>query len=224
MIAAASLATVFRATSASVAQKPKLDSYPRQPLNLADRVKLGSDFYQFRDRLRQAVRRRNAKFIRSIATPDIRLSFGNPITLNDLDIDNPQAPIWLGMEKAFSTGCAEVDQTKTWVCPHISAILPENLDPFEHFAIVGVNVNARSQPSINSEVIGVLSNEAVKFDRKAPPGSYNSGNPNSWVPIVLPSGRRGYVLNRYVYSSFGYRGYFVKKKGEWKMNAFVAGD
>lgn len=196
-------------------------SYPRQPLDLRD-TQLGSDFYQFRQRLREAVRRRDANFIRSTAIPGIRLTFGDPKTLDDLNIDNPKAEIWLGMEKAFSTGCAY--DTQTWICPHVFhvfEVLP--LDPFDYFAIVGVNVNARSQPSTNSQIVGVLSNEVVKYDYQAT-GAYNLDNPNSWTPIVLPNGRRGYVLNRYVYSPIGYRGFFKKVQGKWKMITFVAGD
>lgn len=205
----------------------QVDNFSYQQLSLVDQAQSSRDFFQFRQRLRQAVRDRNAGFIRSIVTPHTKLSFGGSLTLDDLDIDNPKAPIWLGMEKAFSVGCAKASGsagTPTWVCPHVFQVWPDNLDPFNYVAILGKNVNIRSQASINSPAVAVLSNEVVKLAPLQRKVQLDLNNLHDWSFVILPNGRRGYVLNRYVYSPVGYRGFFEKIGKDWKMNFFVAGD
>jgi hypothetical protein len=207
------------------ALKPKREKYPRQPLDLVDKARPGSDFYQFRERLRQAVRERNARFIRSITTPDIRLSFGkNSSTISDINLENPNEPIWPKMEKALSTGCYRKNgRHEAWGCPHVSSVWHEHLEPSDYVAIAGERVNVYSQPSINSPIVDILSNEAVKKDRDSFPRS-DLNNPNLWTAIILPNGSRVYIQNRYVYDPIGYRAFFHKGKGGWMMNAFIAGD
>lgn len=198
-------------------------SYSRQPLNLVDQVPAGSDFYKFRQRLRQAVRERDARFIHAIADPKIRLTVGRPRTIDNLNLSNPNAPIWLEMEKIFSAGCSGSTKPETWICPHVFRAMPQNLDAFEYVAIVGKDVNVRLHPSIKSPVVGSLSNEAVKRNRQV--GSQpDSHSPNAWTAIIAPNGQPGYVLNRYVYSPIGYRSTFIKTGKDWKMVSLIAGD
>ena len=210
--------------STSVAQ---VDNFPQQRLSLVDQAQSSRDFFQFRQRLRQAVRDRDARFIRSIVTNHTKLSFGSLLTLDDLDIDNPKATIWLGMEKAFSVGCAKASgftDMPSWVCPHVFQVWPDNLDPFNYVAILGKDVNARSQASANSPVVGMLFNEVVKLAPLQRKAQFNFNNLYNWSQVVLPNGHHGYVLNRYIYSPVGYRGFFEKIGGKWKMTFFLTGD
>ena len=210
--------------STSVAQ---VDNFPQQRLSLVDQAQSSRDFFQFRQRLRQAVRARDARFIRSMVTNHTKLSFGSSLTLDDLDIDNPKATIWLGMEKAFSVGCAKASGSTgmpSWVCPHVFQVWPDNLDPFNYVAILGKDVNARSQASANSPVVGMLFNEVVKLAPLQRKAQFNFNNLYNWSQVVLPNGHHGYVLNRYIYSPVGYRGFFEKIGGKWKMTFFLTGD
>ncbi len=64
-----------------VASQPKLDDFPHQRISLPDEVKPGSEFAQFRQRLRQAISERNAQFLKSILPHEITLGFGAPIPI-----------------------------------------------------------------------------------------------------------------------------------------------
>lgn len=209
-------------------------SYPRRPFTLTDGVKPGSSFGRFRSRLQQAVRSRDAKFIRAIADPNIHLSFGRSITLDRLKIDDPNSLFWNRLERIINTGCAayeappgKSDSPPSFACPHVfQASLG---DPFTDVYIVGTGVNARARPRADSPVIAVLSNEVVKSD----PQGFSALSEqqklkvqtwDGWQPVIVPNGQRGYVSSRYAYVPAGYRALFENKGGSWKMTAFIAGD
>jgi hypothetical protein len=205
--------------------------YPRHPVTLVDEVEPGSSFFQFRERLRQAVHHRDADYIRSIATSSIKLSLGpEPDTLDDLDINNPNAPFWQDMENAIATGCTRYNQSSLepegWVCPHVFGasesidIRNLNLPPdlfVNQLFIVGENVNVRAEARIDSPVIGTLSNEIVLLNR-------DINSVEDWTRIIMPTGQQGYVDDRYAYEPLGYRASFFRKNGMWQMNVFIAGD
>ncbi|MEB3211752.1 MAG: SH3 domain-containing protein, partial [Leptolyngbyaceae bacterium] len=201
--------------------KPPAEAAPRQPLQLSDEGQTSGDFIAFRNTLRQAVQNRDAEFIRAIAAPGIRLTFGLPITIEDLDLDNPNAPFWKHMEKAIATGCANevfgvAPERESWICPHVF-LAPDalpSIDPYEDIVIVGENINVRSAPTDDSPVIDTVSNEVVRHD-------YDSANEmtdaqrqamstlEGWQPIITSTGQRGYVSSRYAYSPIGYRAFFT---------------
>lgn len=188
-------------------------------LRLIDRVKPGTDFYRFRERLRLAIKRRDAKFIESISDPDIKLSFGSPMKLSSLNLNNPQAKIWLELDKLFAVGCENGGNRKatTWICPHVFQAWGQvKLDPFEYGIVVGKNVNIHSQPNINSSIITTVTDQLVKLKS-------NDINRN-WDSIELLDGISGYVSSRFFYSPVGYRAFFEKAKGKWKMTVLIAGD
>lgn len=220
------------------AQEPGLLSkattfYPRRPFTLVDQVPPGSSFDHFRQQLQQAIRDRNAAFIRSIADPQIKLTFGLPITLNDLNIDRPNSLFWRQLERIMSVGCApyeapgDAPDVEAWQCPHVSQAALG--DPFSDIYIVGTDVNVRAAPSIDSPVIDVLSNEVVRsdstgFDRLTDQQREELQTLAGWQPILTPQGQHGYVSSRYAYAPAGYRARFENKQGRWQMTIFIAGD
>jgi hypothetical protein len=205
--------------------------YPRRPIELVDRVRTGSSFDQFRQRLRQAVVDRDAPFLRQIAAPDISLSFGRPISIEQLNIANPNAVVWRHLERILNTGCAPtqaVDSSnEAWSCPHVAE--SASGDPFSDIHVVGTDVNVRSQPNTASAVVAVLSNEIVQHDPQQ--GARLSRQDweaietwDGWRPVITPEGIRGFVSSRYAYLPTGYRARFEQRQGQWIMTSFIAGD
>lgn len=220
----------------SVARTPA-QPYSRRPAVLNDLAKPNTSFYEFRNRLRQAVKERDAEYIRAIAAPNIKLSFGLPMRLDELDLDNPNSLFWKRLERIINIGCAPFEgspeivataNAQVWICPHLFQAVQID-DPYTDIFIVGENVNVRSQPSTDSPAIAVLSNEVVRVD---PMGfeilsqeqrevlETNRG----WRPIITPQGDRGFVSSRYAYSPMGYRAYFVNEGDGWFMTVFLVGD
>lgn len=216
--------------------KPLAEATPRQPLQLVDDGATSAEFTQFRENLRQAVQNRDVEFIRAIAAPDIKLSFGLPMTIDELDIDNPSALFWQNMEKAIATGCvSEIfgvePEKQTWICPH-AFLAPDqvsSMDPFEHIVIVGNDINVRVEPTVDSPVVGSVSNEVVRYDSEGTTELSERqleamSTVDGWHPIIMASGQRGFVSSRYAYSPIGYRAFFVKDNDAWQMTIFIAGD
>lgn len=216
--------------------KPLAEAAPRQPLQLVDEGGSSAEFTQFRNALRQAVQDRDADFIRAIAAPDIRLTFGLPMTIDELDIDNPNALFWKNMEKAIATGCASEifgvePEKQTWICPHVF-LAPETvptIDPYSHIVIVGNDINVRAEPDSSSPVVGTVSNEVVRYDVDSTSDlsaeqQQAVSTLNGWQSIITSTGQRGFVSSRYAYSPIGYRAFFTKENDTWQMTVFIAGD
>lgn len=219
-----------------VATAPSPDS-ARLPIALVDESVQSPEFAKFLDRTKQAVRDRDAKYIRSIVTPQTKFSFGAQRTIDYLNPENPKSSFWTSLEKALTLGCSK--EPTGYSCPTVfhqfqNAVKPgsSDLDAFSAIVVVGQNVNVRSKPDVNSPAIATLSNEIVKYDtttfqnasEQEKSETFRLDNPNGWTPVVLSGDRRGFVASRYAYSPIGYRVIFGKEGSEWKMQAFVTGD
>lgn len=195
--------------------------YPRRPFKLVDDAVKYPDFYQFRERLRKAIKQRDAKFIRAIATKDIRLTLGrNPRTLDTERIDDPKAEIWQNLERTFALGCRTQDKGKYWICPSVFWDWKNQLESWKYSVIVQNKVPVHTQANSKSKVIGFLSKEIVKLDHETDGSPFLPG----WIRIVQPDGQIGYVEEQFIYSPIGYRAALVKEDRNWKMPFYVGGD
>lgn len=228
--------TVEKLNPPVVASPPAESASPRQPITLVDESVQSPEFAKFLDRTKQAVRDRDAKYIRNIVTPETRFSFGAHRSINALNPDNPNSPFWTSLEKALSLGCSQ--EASGYSCPTVFHQFDEATkkgtapDAFSAIVVVGQNVNVRSQPNTTAPVIATLTNEIVKYDAETFQNAsvkdraevLRLDDPKGWTPIVLPNDKRGYVASQYAYSPISYRVLFGKEQGEWKMQAFVTGD
>lgn len=209
---------------------PSTQNVNHHTVVLKDQALPGSDFAQFRHRLRQAIQRRDVDFVLGVMAPNIKLTFGRPFPAKMLRLDDPKALAWQQLERTINTGCAVLD-AKTWACPHVflAADKVRQLDPYEQVFIVGSDVNVRRQPSLASEVITTMTHQVVKFDqdgmRQLEPSQRQALQTwAGWMPISFGDGQRGFVSSRYAYSPLGYRALFRKVNGQWQMQTFIAGD
>ena len=179
---------------------------------------------EFRDRLMRALRERDLNFVISIMQPDIKLSFGGETGIEDfkkmwIKGDGPEVgQFWTKMTEVLSMGGKlETDgEQKFFTAPYTFTHFPQGLDAFESMVITGASVNVREKPDLRSRVIESLSYEVVR----------TTGNQEQedWVKVVLPSGRTGYVSQRFARSPVDYRVRFSTEHGPWRMVFFLAGD
>ncbi len=212
--------------------------FPHWRIQLVDES-TQSPFAKFFDRLKQAVRDRDAQYIRSIVTPSTKFSFGEHRSIEYLNPNDPKSPFWSQLEKSLTLGCSR--DGATFSCPttfrQFDAALkdaPANQKDTAQSAsiiVVGQNVNVRSQPSTDAPTIAALTNEIVRYDaetfQNAPEATrsqFNINSPDGWTPVILPNNKRGYVSNQYAYSPIGYRAIFAQENGRWVLQAFVTGD
>jgi Bacterial SH3 domain len=188
-----------------------------------------ASFKAFRDRLIEAVKQRNTRFVLNVLHPKVRLSFGGDAGKKDfLKIwkpDGPDSQLWkelstiLSMGGTFSTS----EGQRTFWAPYTFSTFPDDVDAFEHAAIVAENVRVRSQPNATASIVTSLSYDIVKATF---PNSDSSGEGNvaGWVRVVVSDGSTGYVASKYIRSPIDYRVGFEKIRGKWLITAFIAGD
>ena len=192
-----------------------------------DEAKLDPSLVAFRTKLIAAAERRDAKFILSVLDPKIELSFGGDSGVKDFkkiwEIEKSDSKFWEEFLPVIKNGglfCRDgAKRTNTFFAPYTFNSFPEDLDPFEHSAIFGSNVNLRERPDANSAIVASLSYNVVKVENdeggtKAP----------EWYRVKTLGGLAGYVKAEYVRSPIAYRAGFEKKRGVWKMIAFISGD
>ncbi len=197
-----------------------------------DEAHLDPSFVAFRTKLMDAAERRDSKFILSILDPKINLSFGGQQGIRDFKsmwkIESGGKEFWAEFLPAIKNGGTFVREngkrTNLFYAPYTFNTFPEGLDAFEHFAIFGSNVNLRESPDSESRVIGRLSYNIVTQEPDLLGRDGGTGKVAGWQKVKTLGGLIGYVRSEYVRSPIDYRAGFEKKRGVWKMVAFIAGD
>jgi len=197
-----------------------------------DEGKLDPSFAAFRAKLIDAAERRDAKFILSILDPKISLSFGGQDGIADFKsmwkLESGGKEFWAEFLPVIKNGGTFVREngkrTNLFYAPYTFNTFPEDLDGFEHFAIFGSNVNLRESPDSESKIIARLSYNVVTHEPDPLGRGGETGKVSGWQRVRTLGGLVGYVRSEYVRSPIDYRAGFEKKRGVWKMVAFIAGD
>jgi hypothetical protein len=200
-----------------------------------DNAEQNPDFKKFRDRLIDAVKKKDVRFLLEHTDDNIRIGFGDP----DIGIKNfveawklnkspEKSKIWHELGEVLRLGGAFDDDEKTsFVAPIFFAKWPSIFDAFEYYAINGEKVNVRSEPNSKSNIVTKLNYDIIKATNLYDPDAVKetiNGETYQWVEIHTLYGVHGYVFGKYVRSPIDYRAIFKKESGVWKMIAFVIGD
>ncbi len=222
------------------AQKKKLEQLLAQPLNLPDEVKPDSEFAQFRQRLRQAVKNRDVQFIQSILPPEQMEISGKVVPITSFNLKDSNSYFWGLLEKTLQVGCfplsneghPKVDPTTgIWVCNNLAREFarrypyPEkqlgNEYALDYVVVVGKKINLRSQPNNTSQVIDAVSNKVVKVNRRLlAQQAQKDGNLDpikGWTPLILDNNQQANVYNQFAYSPLANRAVFGKINGKWQL-------
>jgi hypothetical protein len=188
-----------------------------RPVDDAARV---PDFLTFRAQLQVAIARRDLDAVMAALHPDVKLSFGGDDGIATFaPLWSPTAPdtkLWETLACVLALGGTFIDDT-TFTAPYVFTQWPQDVDAFEHVAIVGSGVRVRAAPNTAAAVLDSLSFVIVPL---ADPSSLDE----EWLPVRLPAQRIGYVHRRYARSPIDYRISFVKQGGRWRIVMFLAGD
>ncbi len=157
-------------------------------------------------KFKAAVAKRDRSALVPLIDPDVRLSFGSDSGVENFHPDWPQWDRLLAMGGALDE--------EGFSIPYVFGKFPDDLDAFEYAAITGRRVWLREAASSESRGIRQIDYEVVQIGSQG----------GDWWSVTTLRGVHGYVSSRYVYSPTGYRAFFQKVGGEWKMTAFLAGD
>jgi hypothetical protein len=199
-----------------------------------DEAAQDTSFVAFRTKLIAAAERKDANFILSILDPKINLSFGGdegiPAFKRIWKISSKDSPFWKEFLPVIKNGGrwwrGEPGGKREMIfyAPYSFDGWPEDLDSFTYHTIFGSNVNLRKDAKTNAEVITRLSYNVVQIDEDSIDEKTGKSKFPNWWKVKTLGGLTGFVNQEFVRSPIDYRAGFEKKRGQWKMVAFIAGD
>ncbi len=177
-------------------------------------------FVAFRNQLRQAIERRDARRLLALVSDDIRVNFGGDAGRADFSrqwgLNRPQtSQLWQELGAVLRLGCARAEGGG-FVSPSLNAQLGENDDPFETVVAVVPGSTMHARADARSPVVRRLQWDVLR--------TRNDNGQSPWVRVTVPRGPSGYVRRAHVRSPVDYRAYFRRTRAGWRMDAFLAGD
>lgn len=188
-------------------------------------------FAAFRKKLISAAERRDAKFMISIVDPNIKLGFGGVDGIanfkKEWKITSKNSKFWAEFLTVMKNGGGFDKGGKLFTAPYTFSSWPDDIDSFEYMAIFGNNVNLRETPSMDGRVVASLSYNLVSVDSEKSimtDAAKEEDREYTWYKVKTLGGKEGFVKSEFVRSSIDFRAGFEKKRGQWKMIFFLAGD
>lgn len=191
-------------------------------------------FKAYRDRLQDAIERRDIEAVVAAASPDIKLSFGDDggrerfrEWLTGADAE----PYWSVLKRVISEG-GTFDEGGMFVAPWAFHYVPsDDLDVYSVAVVAGTNVRLRAAPSTSAAIIRELSYEVVERPpyQEGRVDEVTDGSGREWIRLrTLASkegaGEEGWMAKTYLRFLIDYRAGFQKTGQGWQMTFFLAGD
>ena len=191
-------------------------------------------FAAYRDRLLDAVVRRDIDAILGMVAEDIALSFGgdagrdrlrarftvDPETIAEEyrhTAPNLREDYWAAFETVLRMGGRFGEDGNTFSAPYTwTAKVPPGYDPFETYFVTGSGVTLRDRPIRYGKPVGALSHDIVTV--------LDGGEGTDYRRVRTADGQEGYAHLDYLRSQVDYRAIFVRRDGEWRLERFIAGD
>ncbi|MBX3561885.1 MAG: SH3 domain-containing protein [Sphingomonas sp.] len=186
-------------------------------LSPVDECAADLSFAAFREKLRDAISRRDAGYLLGVTADDATISFGGlegPAGLAEhWRLDGAgDSELWDVLEATLALGCA-VDSRGVRVSPSFFLQAGED-DWFETFLAITPDAPLLSAPRPDAEVIARLDWDVLTW----------LGEDEGMFHMRLADGRTGYVEPAYVRNLIAHRAGFARRDGHWRMVFFVAGD
>ncbi|WP_066175507.1 SH3 domain-containing protein [Bacillus marinisedimentorum] len=204
----------------------------RVPFDTQDESDQDADLKDAIGKVKTAVQAKDTDALLEMVSEDVTSSFGSDggkeafMEEWQLDAAPEGSPFWNEAADILELGGAFVTEGRgSFLMPYVAARFPAEYDPAVYSVVNGTDVNLRSEPSVDSEVIQPLSNELVKMGDPMEETYEMNGRQYHWVPIETTYGTTGYMVEKFVRSPMDYRMEFSKMDdGAWKVTAFVKGD
>ena len=219
-LAAVALALVMFAGSL-----PPARAQERQVLPVDEAV-TDASWVQFKKRLQSAIEKRDKQFVLAILDRGVRNqgedSAGVAEFRKQWDIDASDSALWRELGSVMQLGAAYMkrEQGPPELCaPYLLAKWPDDVEPFDHGAIVARETTVQAEPSNSSAALGTLSYHIVSVaDWEVADKASNVSQ--KWVRIEY-RGRDGYVPEEHVRTPVEHAACFVKGPSGWRMVAFA---
>jgi len=180
----------------------------------------------FKNRLLDAVMKRDRKFVLGILDRNVRIGVDGVRGVDEFrkqwHLDADDSPLWRDLPPALFLGAAYMkreDRARELCAPYLLARWPRNMDPHAYGAIISKDALVKAAPSLVSPTIATLSYDIVPVaDWEV--ADQASDYPQKWTRIKLKSGE-GYVPEEQIRSPIEQVACFVRTENGWRMTAFA---
>lgn len=198
-----------------------------------DEASRDSSLVEFRQRLIDAVVRRDAEYVVSQASTDISLSHGGHagrddfmgfLTLSESDLSEEyrheaksrREAYWDALEDVLRMG-GRFTADGTFEAPYYaSAPLGENDDPFSTWYVIGADVPLLDRPNNYGNVVATLDYHIVT--------ALEESEGSDFLKVQVADDVTGYVAASYLRSPAGTTAQIEKRGGRWQLTGFLGGD
>jgi hypothetical protein len=180
----------------------------------------------FKNRLLDAVMKRDRKFVLGILDRNVRIGVdgvrGIPEFTKQWHLDADDSPLWRDLPSALYLGAAYMQRegrSRELCAPYLLAQWPRNMDPHAYGAIIAKDALVKAAPSSDSPTLATLSYDIVpvadwEVSDQAPEF------PQKWTRVKLKTGE-GYVPEEQIRSPIEQVACFIKTENGWRMTAFA---
>lgn len=182
----------------------------------------------FKNRLVEAVAKRDRKFILGILDPNVRSGVDSARGVAEFrkqwELDSDKSPLWQELRAALFLGGAFVKHDKgasEFCAPYVAVRWPQDVDAFTGGAIVAKEVLVKSAPAAGSTTLATLSYDIVEV-RDWEVADQAAESRQKWVRIRLRQGE-GYVPEEQIRSPIEHAACFVRSGSGWRMTGFAPG-
>jgi hypothetical protein len=220
------LAFSLPAVSGQISESPK--TYRPRRLRPSDEGQQDPSFHAFRQRLLEAISRKDAKYLLSIVDPNIQITFGGDEGIQAFrELWRPEdvnSEIWNTLAQLLRLGGTFGESKDEFWAPYVFSRFPDDYGGFDFSAIIAKDVRVRSEPNEKAPMITSLFYDIVLNLSSGDPPELKNKADSVWVRIRLPDGREGFVSAQFIRSPTDYRAGFKKTGGKWLLTHLVAGD
>ncbi len=190
-----------------------------------DEAPLDTAFFVFREELIDAVEEKNIFAVMEAVADDIKVGSGGENGIAafagawqlESEEKTQQSPLWKVLAEMLRRGGAFHKDRRRFVAPYVYATWPEEYDAFTHAAVNGAGVRLRSEPSLRSRILTMVSYDIVEFLGEEDKTETIDGKTYPWIHLKTPDGTEGYLWGKFIDRPTGYRAGFEKRDDVWKM-------
>lgn len=182
---------------------------------------------RFRDRLLEAVRQRDKKFVLGIVDRNVRNGIGQPIGLDEFsrqwDPDAEDSPLWRELPRALHLGAVWYSHEKmprSLCAPYVLPRWPKGVDPHGNGAITARETSVRAAPSGSAEIIASLGPSIARVADWEVADS-DPAIKQKWVRISAQD-REGYIPEEHIRSPLEHLACFRRSETGWRLTSFLA--
>lgn len=182
----------------------------------------------FRNRVLEAIAKRDRNFIAGMLHPSVRSGLdnarGSAAFRKNWDLDSDASPFWQELSSALQLGSAwtKPDTGSAELCaPYVAVKWPQDVDAFRGGAVVAREALVKASPSADSATLATLSYSLVEVaDWEVADQAPDVRQ--KWVKIKFRDAE-GYLPEEQLRSPIEHAACFVRGDGRWRMIGFGPG-